>query len=285
MSESRTLRKLLERPGLVRSLGAHDVFSARIMEAAGVELLFLGGFGASASSLGLPDVGLTTLSEMAEAVRRMTARLNVPLIADGDTGYGDVHNVSRTVREFEQAGAAGLILEDQLAPKRCGHFDGKQIVSPGEMRAKLRAALDARRDADFVVVARTDAIAVEGIDAAIERANLYGEAGADVCFVEAPQSRGDLERVAGEVRFPLLVNMLTGGNTPILSADELEQLGYKIMVCPVASLLLTGFAVQSLADALMAEGRVDQLSDFMQSLDDVKRVLGFDAFVKTGTKK
>src|SRR5690242_9494971 len=184
MHATRRFRELLSQPGIIRSLGAHDVFTARLIESAGLETVFLGGFGTSASLLGLPDVGFLTLSEMADAVRRMAQRVDIPVVADGDTGHGDLHNVVRTVREFERAGAAGVLLEDQVTPKRCGHFQGKQIIPASEMVLKLRAALGARRDADFVLIARTDARAIEGIEGAIERANRYAEAGADVCFIE-----------------------------------------------------------------------------------------------------
>src|SRR5437763_7711837 len=238
------LRQLLNSPGIIRSLGAHDVFSARLIEAAGLEAVFLGGFGTAASLLGLPDVGLLTLTEMADAVRRMAARVGIPVVADADTGHGDLHNVARTVREFEAAGAAGLLLEDQVTPKRCGHFPGKQIIPADEMVLKLRAAQDARRDPDLVIIARTDARAVEGIAGAIARANRYGAAGADVCFIEAPESQAELEQIPREVRHPLLVNMLTGGATPILTVEELGQLGYKIVVCPIETLLAAGKAVQ-----------------------------------------
>src|SRR6059058_917627 len=193
MTPTRRLRDLLHQPGVIRSLGAHDVFTARLIEAAGLETVFLGGFGTSASLLGLPDVGFITLGEMADAVRRMALRVRIPVVADGDTGHGDLHNVARTVQEFEGAGAAGVLLEDQVTPKRCGHFQGKQVIPAAEMVLKLKAALAARRDPDFVIVARTDARAVEGIDAAIDRVNRYGDAGADVCFTEAPESRPELE--------------------------------------------------------------------------------------------
>src|ERR1700674_494980 len=173
---ARAFRDLLGRPGIIRSLGAHDVFTARLVEAAGVETVFIGGFGTSASLLGLPDVGFLTLTEMADAVRRMALRVRIPVVADGDTGHGDLHNVVRTVREFEQAGAAGILLEDQVTPKRCGHFQGKQVIPAGEMVLKLKAALAARKDPGFVIIARTDARAVEGLDAAIDRANRYGAA-------------------------------------------------------------------------------------------------------------
>src|SRR5262249_32466688 len=171
MTTTRRLRDLLSRPGALRSLGAHDVFTARLIEAAGLETVFLGGFGTSASLLGLPDVGFLTLTEMADAVRRMAQRVAIPVIAGGDTGHGDLPNVARTVRECGGAGGAGVLLEDQVAPKRCGHFEGKQVIPTGEMVLKLRAALAARRDPDFVIVARTDARAVEGIESAIVRAN------------------------------------------------------------------------------------------------------------------
>src|SRR6516165_9897380 len=186
--QSRRLRELLQQPGIIRSLGAHDVFTARLIEAAGLETVFIGGFGTSASMLGLPDVGFLTMTEMADAVRRMAQRVAIPVVADGDTGHGDLHNVIRTVREFEAAGAAGILLEDQVTPKRCGHFQGKQLIPEGDMVLKLKAAQSARRDADFVIIARTDARAVEGIGGAIARAKKYGAAGADVCFIEAPES-------------------------------------------------------------------------------------------------
>src|SRR5262249_38754986 len=217
-------RELLKKPGIIRSLGAHDVFTARLIEVAGLETVFIGGFGPPASLLGLPDVGFLALTEMADAVRRMAMRVSIPVVADGDTGHGDLHNVVRTVREFEQAGAAGVLLEDQVTPKRCGHFEGKQIIAVAEMILKLKAALSARRDPDFVIIARTDARAVEGIDGAIARANRYAAAGADVCFVEAPQSRTELERIPRDVKHPLLVNMLSGGVTPILTVNELAEL-------------------------------------------------------------
>jgi 2-methylisocitrate lyase-like PEP mutase family enzyme len=280
VSTTRRFRELLSKPGIIRSLGAHDVFTARLIEAAGLETVFLGGFGASASLLGLPDVGFITLSEMADAVRRMAQRVSIPVVADGDTGHGDLHNVIRTVREFERAGAAGILLEDQVTPKRCGHFQGKHLISTTDMVLKLRAALDARRDADFVLIARTDARAVEGIDDAIERANRYAEAGADVCFIEAPESRHELERIPREVRVPLLVNMLSGGVTPILTIEELQQLGYKIAVCPIETLLVAGKAIQRLIQALLTHGRADMPASEMMSFAEVKQVLGLDDVLK-----
>lgn len=279
MSAPQQLRQLLARPGIVRSLAPHDAFTARIMAQAGIELLFLGGFGASASGLGLPDLSLLGLAEMAEAARRMTSAVSVPVIVDGDTGHGGIANVIRTVQEFERAGAAGMLLEDQVFPKRCGHFEGKQVVPVEEMLAKLDAALHARRNADFVIIARTDARAVEGLDAAIERANRYTERGADVCFVEAPQSRSELEIVARSIPKPQLANMLVGGATPICSADELAAMGFKICVSPVESLAITGFAVRELARAMLEDGRVDGLSDRMLAFAELKSVLAVDDYL------
>jgi 2-methylisocitrate lyase-like PEP mutase family enzyme len=276
MKPTARLRQLLRAPGVIRSLGAHDVFTARLIEAAGLETVFIGGFGTAASLLGLPDVGLLTLTEMADAVRRMAQRVAIPVVADGDTGHGELHNVVRTVREFESAGAAGILLEDQVTPKRCGHFQGKQVIPAEEMVLKLRAALEARRDPDFVLVARTDARAVEGIEAAIARANRYAAAGADVCFIEAPESREEMERIPGQVRHPLLVNMLTGGVTPILSVEELGRLGYKIVVCPIESLLVTAAAVQRLIQSLLTRGRVDELDGSMMSFAEIKKLLGLE---------
>jgi len=276
MSTTRRLRELLRQPGAIRSLGAHDVFTARLIEQAGLETVFIGGFGTAASMLGLPDVGLLTMTEMADAVRRMAQRVAIPVVADGDTGHGDLHNVVRTVQEFERAGAAGILLEDQVTPKRCGHFEGKQIIPVGEMALKLKAALAARRDPDFVIIARTDARAVEGIDGAIKRARRFGEVGADVCFIEAPQSLEELRRIPKEVPHPLLVNMLTGGVTPILPVAELEQLGYKIVVCPIESLLVTGLAVQKLIQSLLSKGRVDLDQGQMLTFAQVKELLGLN---------
>lgn len=279
MTTANRLRELLARPGIIKTLAPHDVFTARLLEQAGCEMLFLGGFGVSASVFGWPDVGLVTQSEMTEAVRRMAARISIPLVADGDTGHGDLHNVARTVRDFEQAGAAGILLEDQVSPKRCGHFSGKQVIPANEMLKKLRVALDARRDPAFVIFARTDARAVEGLDAAIERACRYGQLGVDVCFVEAPRSRDELVRIAREVPYPQLANMLLGGVTPLLAADELQELGFKIMVDPVATLLATGSVVRQLAQTLFREGRVDTMADKLLSFDDVKQVLGLSDII------
>ncbi len=279
-SLTRRFRELLARPGIIRSLGAHDVFSALIMEQAGFQMVFLGGFGASASLLGLPDLNFLTMTEMADAVRRTTARIRVPIIADGDTGHGDLHNVARTIETFEAAGAAGIIIEDQVMPKRCGHFANKQVVSREEMLGRICTAVRARSNPDFTICARTDARAVNGLDDAIERVNRCGDAGADVVFIEAPQSVAELELIPKRVERPLLANMLTGGVTPILPVADLEQLGYKLAVAPIESLLVCARALRDLCAAWQAKGRVDDLATRAMSFGELNELLGAEKFMK-----
>lgn len=278
-NHTQRLRALLAQPGIISTLGAHDVFSGLIVEQAGFEMLFLGGFGASASLLGLPDLNLMTMSEMADVVRRMSAVLSIPLIADGDTGHGDLHNVQRTVEMFEAAGAAGILLEDQVTPKRCGHFAGKQVISTVEMVRKIETAVRARRDPNFVIIARTDARQMNGLDDAIERVNRCCDAGADIAFVEAPQSLAELEEIPRRVPYPLLANMLSGGVTPIVPAHELEQLGYKIVVFPVESLMVCAAALRTLCGAIRTSGRADTAPVDMATFADVKQLLGVDRFL------
>jgi 2,3-dimethylmalate lyase len=275
------LRELLAQPGIIRSLGAHDVLSALIIEQAGFETVFLGGFGASASLLGLPDINFLSMTDMADQVRRVCARMTVPVIADGDTGYGDLPQVQRTVREFEAAGAAGMILEDQVAPKRCGHFEGKQVISAEEMVLKVRAAKAAQRDSDFVLIARTDARDTNGLAEAVRRVNLYGDAGADVVFIESPHSEMELVTITEEVRYPLLVNMLYGGKTPILPVSSLDSMGFKIAVAPIESLLITVKAVRELVKTFRDEGSVMSKSSELASFGEIKELLGLDGFLST----
>ncbi len=274
------LRELLAQPGIIRSLGAHDVFTALIVEQAGFETVFIGGFGTSASMLGLPDLNFLTLTEMADAVRRMAARVSVPVIADGDTGHGDLHNVQRTVRMFEAAGASGILLEDQLMPKRCGHFANKQVIPTEEMVLKIKAAVGARQDPNFVIFARTDARQMNGLDDAIDRVNRCCGAGADIAFIEAPQSAAELEEIPRRVKYPLFVNMLTGGVTPILPVKELEQLGYKIVVCPIESLMVCARAMRELCEAWKTTGRVDQVASAAMSFGEIKNLLGVEQFLR-----
>lgn len=276
---TRRIRELLAKPGIIRSLGAHDVLTAVLIEQAGFESVFIGGFGTSASLYGLPDLNFLGMSEMADAVRRMAQRVSIPVIADGDTGHGDLHNVMRCVSEFETAGAAGIILEDQAFPKRCGHFEGKQVIPAQEMVLKFKAAVRARYDADFLFIARTDAREANGLDDAIDRINRYCDAGADVAFIEAPLSLAELETICRRVPYPKFVNMLAFGKTPILSVTDLEQMGFKIMVAPIDSVLLTAKAMREMAEIFARDGHTQALAEKMAGFDQIKSILGVREFL------
>ena len=227
------LRALLDRGELVVAPGVFDGITAHLVKRTGQPAAYMTGAGVAASGFGLPDIGLVTATEMAERARMLVGVLgDIPLIADADTGYGMAMNVVRTVQLYEQAGVAAIQLEDQVFPKRCGHLTDKRVVDAAEFEQTLAAALDARTDGNLLVVARTDARAPLGLDAAIERANLYGRAGADVIFVEAPQSVEEIERIAREVETPLLINLVLGGMTPLESATRLQELGFAIAIHP-----------------------------------------------------
>ncbi len=271
---TRRLRDLLDRPGIVRSLGAHDVLTALLIEQAGFETVFIGGFGTSASLYGLPDLNFLGMTEMADAVRRMAGRVSIPVIADGDTGHGDLHNVMRCVAEFEAAGAAGLILEDQIFPKRCGHFEGKQVIPAEEMVLKFKAAVRARRDPDFLLIARTDARETLGLDEAIARVNRYCEVGADVAFIEAPLSAAELQTICRRVEHPKFVNMLAFGKTPILSAAALGEMGFKMMVAPIDSVLLCARIMREMAAVFERDGHLGALQAQMVEFSEIKEMLG-----------
>lgn len=251
-SMPRLLRTMIGEPGLIRAPSATDGLSARMIAAAGFEAIHLTGSGV-ARSMGYPDIGLVTMTEVIDRARAMARSVAIPVIADADTGYGNALNVIRTIQEFEAAGVAGLHLEDQVTPKRCGHYEGKQLIPAEEMALKIEAACAARRDPDFVIVARTDARAVEGFDAAIKRAELYAEAGADVLFVEAPESRAEVERIAAGFKVPLLINMYSGGRTPLVSTADLRSLGYRIVIWPSHLQRATIAAIRRALDLLQRE--------------------------------
>jgi 2-methylisocitrate lyase-like PEP mutase family enzyme len=229
-----SLRARLKQNGIVLAPGIYDALSGLLAERAGFEALYLSGASIAYTRHGGPDIGLVTMTEVADTLGSIRERVKLPLIVDGDTGFGNALNVMRTVRLFERAGASAIQLEDQTLPKRCGHLDGKTLVPAAEMAGKIKAALDARSSDETLIIARTDAVAVEGLDAALARAELYLEAGADVLFVEAlrtkEQMQQGLARIAG--RAPMLANMVEGGKTPLLSAAELEALGYGIVIFP-----------------------------------------------------
>jgi 2-methylisocitrate lyase-like PEP mutase family enzyme len=276
-SPARRLRERLRAPGLLVAPGVFDGLSARIAAEAGFEALYASG-GAIARSAGLPDLGLLSLTEVVSRVREITDAAGLPVIADADAGYGNALSVVRTVVEFERAGVAALHLEDQVTPKKCGHYAGKQLVSADEFVGKLRAALDARRDPDLVIIARTDARAVLGLEAAIERANRYAEAGADVLFVEAPESEEELERIARAVAAPLLVNMFAGGRTPLVAPARLEALGYRIMIVPSDLQRAAIAAMQEAAALVRATGTATGMGDRLASFAERDRLVALAAW-------
>jgi 2-methylisocitrate lyase-like PEP mutase family enzyme len=236
VSPAARLRQLLASDELIVAPGVYDGISASLVGKLGFSAAYMTGAGVAASAYGLPDIGLVTLTEMAERARVLAGLLEVPLIADADTGYGSPINLVRTVQEYERAGVAAIQLEDQVFPKRCGHLSGKDVIGSGSFRVALRAAIEARRDPNTVIIARTDARASLGIEEAISRANAYAKVGADVIFVEAPQSLPEIERIADEVHAPLLLNVVVGGLTPEIEHARLAELGYRIAIHPGAAL-------------------------------------------------
>jgi len=238
------LRELLAGPEPVLAPGAYDALSARLVQRAGFPAVYLTGFGASASLLGRPDVGLLSFAEMAGHARRLVQAVEVPVIADADDGYGNPLNVMRTVREYAAAGVAALHIEDQVAPKRCGHMDGKDVIDAGEMVEKVRAAVEARGGDGPLIIARTDARAIHGLEAALERARRYREAGADLLFVEAPETEEEIEAVAAAFPdVPLVFNWVDGGKTPQLPVARIRELGFALVIFPVTTLFAAAHAV------------------------------------------
>ncbi|HEX6930870.1 MAG TPA: oxaloacetate decarboxylase [Streptosporangiaceae bacterium] len=249
------LRELLSSGETIVAPGAFDPLAARLVEEAGFPAVYMTGFGTSAALLGRPDVGLLTMTEMAGNAGRIAAAVDIPVIADADTGYGNPLNVIRTVGAFEAAGVAGIHIEDQVAPKKCGHMEGKQVIAPDEMAQKVRAATEARSDRDFVIIARTDARAVEGLDKAIERARLYRDAGADVLFIEAVVSETEAAAVIDAFPdTPLLFNWAEGGKTPPISLARLRELGYRIVIFPIGTLLAATAAMRGILQEIATAG-------------------------------
>lgn len=252
------LRRLLADGDVFFAPGVYDGLSAHLVQRAGFKAAYMTGAGTAASLIGKPDLGLTTLTEMAGHAGRLASAIEIPLIADADTGYGNALHVYRTVQEYERAGVAALHLEDQVFPKRCGHLEGKQVVSTGEFTAKIRAAVEARTDPEMVIIARTDARAPCGFDEAIDRANRYAEAGADVIFVEAPQTMDEIERVPKEVAAPTMFNLVAGGKTPPIAPERLRELGYAFVIVPGVCMDAAVVAIRHSLDQLM---RSDGLPD------------------------
>lgn len=268
------LKGLLGQDRLLVAPGVYDGLSARIAEQAGFEVLYVSG-GAVARSMGVPDVGLVSLAETAKRLEEIREVTSLPLVADADTGYGNEINVIRTVRMLERAGAAAVHLEDQVTPKKCGHYQGKEVVDVEEMVRKIRAALDARQDPDFLVIARTDALAVLGLDEAIRRGRRYAEAGAGMIFVEAPRSEEELERIARELAgIPLLVNMFHGGKTPLVPAARLEAMGYRLMIVPSDLQRAAIYGMQRAARLLRQRGDTAPMAGEMAGFAERDEIVG-----------
>lgn len=272
MRKTSLLKKLILDDEILVMPVAHDA-TAKLIELTGFKAISLGGYPTTATLLGKPDLSLITLTEMAMHARNIVGAVDIPVFVDGDTGHGGVINVMRTVREFERAGAAGMFIEDQQFPKRCGHMEGKQVVETDEMIAKIKAAVDARVDPDFVITARTDALAVTGIDDAIERGNRYREAGADLIYVEAPTTKEEMIRINREVNAPTLAVQIEGGKTPLLPVKELQEFGYNAVAHPLSTLYAAAFAVRSLLEELMQKGTTSGFMDKMIHFNEFNQLM------------
>lgn len=280
MNSRQTLKQLLQRDKLLVAPGCFDGLSARLVEEAGFEAAYLSG-GAVARSMGIPDIGLVTMSETIERAGQAVSAVKLPVIADADTGYGNAVNLVRTVREFERAGVAAIHIEDQITPKRCGHLDGKEVISIPEMAKKLEAALAARTDADFCIIARTDARGVHGLDDAIERARVFAKLGVDAIFVEAPQSEEELAEIPQRLPgVPLLVNVFKGGKTPMLPVERLQAMGYRIAIYPSETQRAAIHAMRRALSTLKREGTTESIDDSLTTFKERDKVVGLDDWQK-----
>lgn len=269
------LRQRLRQSGLVVAPGVHDMVSLRLADRMGFEALYMTGFGTVASHLGLADAGLATYTDMVGRVRQMAQMARTPLICDGDTGYGGLLNVQHTVQGYEAAGAQAIQLEDQEVPKKCGHTPGRRVVPMAEMVKKIQVAVAARRSADFLVIARTDARTTLGLDEALRRAEAYARAGADLLFVESPESPEEMRRIGAAFDIPLVANMVEGGRTPVLSRAELEAIGYKLAIFPVSALLAATQAMQAVYTQLLEQGSSAGTSQPLMRFADLTDLMGF----------
>lgn len=271
-----SLAQRLRQPGLITAPGVFDLISAKIADSLGFDALYMTGYGTVASHLGYPDAGLATYSDMVGRVGQMAGGIQTPLIADGDTGYGGLLNVEHTVRGYEAAGAQAIQLEDQEFPKKCGHTPNRRVISMADAAAKIRVAAQARSSRDFLIVARTDARAGHGIDEALRRAEAFANAGADILFIEAPESMEEMERIGRSFDLPLLVNMVDGGKTPILGREELERLGFSIAIFPVTGFLAAAAAMASVYGHMKENGSSNGWPGTLYPFNDFSLLMGFD---------
>lgn len=274
MNKGKKLRELLAAKEILVAPGAHDALTAKIIEKTGFSAVYMTGYGQAASHLGTPDVGLLTMTEMLARANNFASAVDIPVIADGDTGFGNAVNVMRTVRQYEMAGVAAIQLEDQVAPKKCGHMTGRQVIPMEEMVGKIKAAVEARQNPDFVIIARTDARTVHGIDEAIRRGKAYEEAGADVIFIESPESVEEMKMITSNFKVPVLANMVEGGRTPLLTTNELEGIGYNLVIFPTASTYITAQAMKNLMEELKAKGTTKELMDQMIPFPEFNKMIG-----------
>lgn len=281
-----SLKQRLRLPEPLLAPGIYDALSALIAEQAGFEALYLSGASIAYTRLGRSDVGLTTATEVAQTLSLITERVACPVIVDADTGFGNALNTQRTVREFERAGAAMIQIEDQSFPKRCGHLQGKSVVPAAQMQGKLRAALDARRSADTLILARTDALAVEGLDAALERAERYLECGVDALFIEALRDTGQMDAACARfaARVPLLANMVEGGQTPVQSAGELGQRGFRIVIFPGGTARAVAHTLQGYYASLRQQGTTAPWRDRMLDFDGLNGLIGTPQLLADGKR-
>jgi 2-methylisocitrate lyase-like PEP mutase family enzyme len=276
MTLRQVFKQFLKREKLLVAPGCFDGLSARLVEEAGFEAAYFSG-GAVARSMGLPDIGLVTMSEVIERAAQVVSAVKIPVIADADTGYGNAINLVRTVREYERVGAAAIHIEDQITPKRCGHLDGKEVISLPEMVKKLEAALASRSDPDFCLIARTDARSVHGLDDAISRARAFARLGVDAVFVEAPQSESELEQIPRALpNIPLLVNVFKGGKTPMLPVERLEKMGYRIAIYPSETQRAGIHAMRQTLSLLKREGTTEAMDEALTTFKERDRIVGLD---------
>ncbi len=278
MKQTTRLRQLVAREEIVVIPGCYDAFLARCIQKAGFEAAYMTGAGVSHATLGMPDLGLTTFSEMAERAARIADAIEIPLIADADTGYGNALNVIRTVKAYERAGVAGLHIEDQEMPKKCGHFDGKAVVPLDEMLGKLKAALDARVDPDLIIIARTDARTVVSLTEALDRGQAFAEVGVDMVFVESPRSSEELRKVGAAINKPLLANMVEGGLTPLTPAAELQAMGFSAVIHPGALGRFIARQAMGFLTRLRHDGSTLPQLDQMASFQEQNEIVGLAEF-------
>ena len=283
MVDSETLRRRLARKPIVVAPGVYDALTAHLAERAGFSTLYVSGAAIAYTRLGRPDIGLVGMSEVADTISMISDRVRADLVVDADTGYGNALNVGRTIRLFERAGARAIQLEDQAFPKRCGHLDNKSLIPSDEMVGKIKAALDARRSRETLVIARTDAVAVEGFDRAVARAVSYRDAGADILFIEAPKTRAELQRIPPAVgNVPLMANMVEGGKTPPLNAAELEAIGFSLVIFPGAIVRVLARAADEFYTTLAAKGTSESFQDRMYDFTALNDVIGTPEMIALG---